>query len=77
MPKIYEYNDNETSLWGLKFIPPCEPLGGNATCGVDLVFIVVLLVYVIFLIVFVKEGGKNGNKRCLHYDQKVKRYRKE
>ena len=51
MPEYYTINGTDTHMLGLKFIPPCTPLFGNATCGYDLLFNF-YLAFVFLVIIF-------------------------
>jgi len=43
MPEYYTLQGTDSHMLGLKFMSPCTPLFGNATCGYDLFMLLFII----------------------------------
>lgn len=43
MPEYYVVGPGESHILGLKFMPPCSPVAGNATCGYDNLLLILIM----------------------------------
>ena len=55
-PLCYGKCENPSHLFGLKFMPPCEPFGVDSTCGADTLLIIPLLVIWLVGVITERQG---------------------
>ena len=55
------FENGETHMLGLKYMPPCNTFGANATCGLDLLLLIFWAISIMLIVVDSKATADNTN----------------
>jgi len=61
---LHNISDGATHLFGIKWIPVCKPMIGNATCGYDILYLTLLIMVVLFVVTIIcwRKDLKNEHR---------------